>query len=153
MMFALLLAAAALPPAPPSAADVANSKATLRREAEATRAAIDAAVQQRLLGSGLFRLVTDKRERRRASARFQKHLRSIGIPAAVGECQWIGLVAEGVKDGNLSYGGACRVRIASRPPADFLICEASLGGLSLVKPEWFASDSEYIELFIRRACL
>ena len=98
-------------------------------------------------------MVTDDPERRSVIAGFQKRLRSIGVRATVGKCDWIGLVAEGFARANVSYGGACRVRIALAPAADFLICDASLGGISLIKPEWFAFDEDYIELFIRRTCL
>lgn len=151
MLVALLLAAAQTSAASP--AQVAEAKAHLRHEAEANRAAIDAAIKHRLIGSGYFQMVADKARQRLVIAGFQERLHSLGIPATIGKCDWIGLVAEGVKGGNLSYGGACRVRIASQAPAEFLICDASLGGISLVKPEWYAFDADYIELFIRRTCL
>jgi hypothetical protein len=150
MLVALLLAAAQTSTASPQ---VAEAKAHLRQEAEANRAAIEQAIKHRLIGSGYFQMVSDKAEERLVIAGLQKRLRSLGIPATLGKCDWIGLVAEGVKGGNLSYGAACRVRIAANAPADFLICDASLGGLSLIKPEWHAFDADYVELFIRRTCL
>jgi hypothetical protein len=153
MITVFLLAAAVQAPAPPSPARVAQAKTLLRRQAEEQRTAIDAAIKHDLLGGGYFRLVTDKREQRSVVAGLQKRLRSIGIPASVGKCDWIGLVAQGFKDGNLSYGAACRVRIASQAPADFLICDASLGGVSLVAPDLFFSEPDYIEILIRRTCL
>jgi hypothetical protein len=153
MIIALLLAATAPTRASPTPAQVAAAKASLRQEEEANRAAIDLAIKHRLIRSGYFRMVTDKPERRSVIAGFQKRLRSIGIRATVGNCHWIGLVADGFARANVSYGGACRVRIASGAAADFLICDASLGGISLIKPEWFAFDEDYIELFIRRTCL
>ena len=151
MIVALLLAAAQT--STPSPVQIAEAKARLRHEVEANHAGIDLAIKHHLIEGGYFRVVTDKVEQRSVIAGFQKRLRSIGIPAAVGKCHWIGLVAEGVKDGNFSYAGACRVRIASQPPSDFLICDASLGGMSLIKPDWYASDGDYVELFIRRTCL
>jgi hypothetical protein len=153
MSVTLPLAALAQTLAPPSPAQIDAAKRSLPGEAAANRAVFDKAIERRFLESGAFRIVTDKAERRLVAAGFQKRLRSIGVPATVAKCEWIGLVAEGVKNGNVSYGGACRLRIASRPPADFLICEASLGGISLIKPDWFSSDADYIQLFIRRTCL
>ncbi|MFL6727524.1 MAG: hypothetical protein ACJ8FS_13580 [Sphingomicrobium sp.] len=152
MIIALLLAAMGHTAAAPSAVQVAQAKAHLKAEAEAQRAAIDLAIKRRLIGGGYFQLVSDKGEQRVVVAGFEKRLRSIGIPASVGQCAWIGLVADGFARSNQSYGGACRVRIASRPTADFLICDASFGGISLIKTDWFAGDAEYIETFIRRAC-
>jgi len=88
-------------------------------------------------------MVTGRAEQRSVVAGFERRLRSIGIQATIGKCDWMGLVAEGVKGGNLSYGAACRVRIASRSPADFLICEASLGGNSLTKPDVYSWGADY----------
>jgi hypothetical protein len=122
-------------------------------EAEPDRAAIDQAIKRQLIGSGYFQLVTDQGERRSVIAGFQKRLRSLGIPATVGECDWVGLVAQGFANSNDSYGAACRVRIGAKPASPFLICDASLGGISLVKPDWYAFDAQYIEIFIRRTCL
>ena len=151
----LLAAAQASPPPPPPLppVKVAEARATLRQAAEARRAVIDAAINSQLLGGGYFQRVTDPAEQAAAAARFQERLRSVGIPASVGGCQWIGLVAAGVANGNRSFGGACSVTMASGGPSDFLICDASLGGVTLIRPEWFASDDLYVEVFIRRTCL
>lgn len=150
MVVALLLLASMGPQPGQAPSRIAGTRPSLQGEAD--RTAIDAAVTHRVIGSGYFRLVAGKAEQRLVIAEFEKRLRSTGIPITIDKCEWIGLVAEGVKGGNLSYGGACRVRIASRPPADFLVCEATLGSISLTKPDWFASDLDYIELFIRRSC-
>jgi hypothetical protein len=152
IMVALLIAAAVQAPQAASPAQVAEARAHLRRQAEANRRALEDAIRQRLLDSGYFQMVTGRAEQRSVVAGFERRLRSIGIQATIGKCDWMGLVAEGVKGGNLSYGAACRVRIASRSPADFLICEASLGGISLTKPDVYSWGADYIELYIRRAC-
>lgn len=107
---------------------------------------------QRLNG-GYFQLVDDPAERANAKAAMQRRLHSIGIKAEIRECDWMGLVAQGTKDGNNSYGAACKVRINGQPERSLLICNADLGGLSLIEPDWYAWDASYIELFIRRACL
>jgi hypothetical protein len=141
-----LLAAIQAPPTPlsprPEAAEVHDD-----------RRAMDAAIANRLLGSGYFQMVDDPGERSEVAARFQQRLRAIGIPATVGRCHWIGLVSTGTASGNRSHGGACRVGIGSQPPADLLICEADLGAVTLVDPDWFAFDAAFVELFIRRTCL
>ena len=157
-MVTLLLLLAAAHPSPhpastPTPGERAEPRAKFAHEAEGSRAAIEAAVDSRLLGGGYFQLVTGRAERAAAAARFQERLRSIGIPASVGDCEWIGLVAAGVAKGNRSYGGACRVKMGSKRPDHFLICDADLGGITLTQPAWFASDPLYIELFIRRTCL
>lgn len=120
--------------------------------AEPSKAAMEAAIATGLLGSGYFQVVTDKTEQASARRRFQKRLRSVGLPVSVQTCQWIGLVAQGTANGNRSYGGACRVKVGPRPAQDFLICEADLGGVTLIHPAWFASDALFIEAFIRRTC-
>jgi hypothetical protein len=151
--FLLLLAAAQAPAAAPTPGEVASAQESFRREAVERREAIDSAMSHRLLARGYFSLITDPAEQRSAARGFEKRLRSLGIPATVGKCDWMGLVAEGTAMGNRSYGGACRVKIGARPASDFLICEADLGGVTLVKPDSFAWDSEYIETFIRRTCI
>jgi hypothetical protein len=138
---------------PPAPAEMAAARETVRRAAEAERAAIDAAIESRLLGRGYFHIVTDNSERTSATARFQKRLRSIGIPASVGACEWIGLITAGTASGERLYGGACRVQMGSARPATYLICDSYLGGLTLIRPKWFASDATSIELFIRRTCV
>jgi hypothetical protein len=157
MISFLLLAAALQPSSLPmptsSAAPAAEAGKSPLQEPEARRTALDAAIAGQLLGSGYFRLVTDKQEQASAAAGFENRLRSAGIPASVSDCHWIGLVAAGSARGNRSYGGACSVRMGTRRPSDFLICAADLGAVTLVQPSWFAWDAEYIELFIRRTCL
>ena len=143
MMIAVLLLALAAAPPPDRAYP----------EAEPNPAAIDQAIRHQLIGSGYFQLVTDRGERRSVIAGFQKRLRSLGIPATVGKCDWVGLVAQGFGNANVSYGAACRVRMGAKPASDFLICDANLGGISVIKPDWYASDAQYIEVFIRRTCL
>ncbi|HEX8062507.1 MAG TPA: hypothetical protein VF535_04760 [Allosphingosinicella sp.] len=151
--FLLLAAAAQAPATAPTPAEVASAQEGFRREAEEGREAIDSAIRHRLLARGDFSRITDAAEQRSAARRFEKRLRSLGIAASVGECRWMGLVAEGTATGNRSYGGACMVKIGARRASDFLICEADLGSVTLVKPDWFAWDSEYIETFIRRTCI
>ena len=142
MIAAFLLALAAAPPS-----DRAYP------ETEPDQASIDAAIKHELLGSGYFQVVTDRTEQRMVIAGFQKRLRSLGIRATVGKCDWMGLVAQGFVNSNLSYGAACRVRVAGKPATHFLLCDASLGGFSLIKPDTYAFDAQYIEIFIRRTCL
>ena len=84
MIAAFLLALAAAPPS-----DRAYP------ETEPDQASIDAAIKHELLGSGYFQVVTDRTEQRMVIAGFQKRLRSLGIRATVGKCDWIGLVAQG----------------------------------------------------------
>ncbi len=130
-----------------------EARYNVQRAAQARRAAIDAAIESRVISRGYFQLVTDIAEQRAARTRAQQRLRSIGIPASVGACRWMGMVSEGTPRGNRSYGGACSVRMGSLPPRNYLICEADLGGITLADPAWFADDAEYIEMFIRRTCL
>jgi len=150
-------------PAPPSAhrtkltaptpTEIAEARASTKGDLEARRTALQAAIESRVVSSGYFQLVTDVTEQRRERTRFQERLRAVGIPAALGVCHWMGLVPEGTARGNRSYGGACSVKIGSRSSQNFLICAASLGGITLVHPDAYAFDAEYIELFIRRTCL
>lgn len=95
--------------------------------------------------------MTDAAEKAAIAARFQSRLRSIGVPASVGECQWIGLVGASVANGNQSYGGACSVTMGRGRPTVSLICDATLGGVTLIEPAWFASDADYIETFNRHS--
>ena len=122
-------------------------------EAEPDRAAIDQAIKHQLVGSGYFRMVTDKAEQRSAIAGIQKRLRSLGIPITVRNCDWVGVVAHGFANSNLSYGAACHVRLGTKPTTDFLICDASLGGISLIKPDAYGWAPDYVEIFIRRTCV
>jgi hypothetical protein len=107
----------------------------------------------RRLNGGEFQLVDDPTEQARAIAMMQRRLHDIGIKAEIGRCEWLGLVAQGTSGGNLSYGAACKVRVGREPERSLLICNANLGGFSLIEPDVYASDPSYIELFIRRACL
>ena len=140
-------------PAAPTPTEIAKARASTRRDLDTRRAALRAAIESRVVGSGHFQLVTDVDERKQERTRYQERLRAIGIPATLGVCHWMGFVSEGTARGNRSYGGACRVKIGSRPAQDFLICAADLGGITLIHPDAYAVDSEYIELFIRRTCL
>jgi hypothetical protein len=118
----------------------------------AERCAIDQAVANGLLGPGYFRMVDDRTEAARAVADMRKRLRALGIKATFGRCDWVGLVSQGTARGNNSYGAACKLSIDGRPQRHFLICNAELGGVTLVQPDVFAFDRSFIETFIRRAC-
>jgi len=118
----------------------------------AERCATDQAVANGLLGPGYFRMVDDRTEAARAVADMRKRLRALGIKATFGRCDWVGLVSQGTARGNNSYGAACKLSIDGRPQRHFLICNAELGGVTLVQPDVFAFDRSFIETFIRRAC-
>ena len=97
-------------------------------------------------------MVDDAEERAAVAAEMQRRLQAMGIRARIGRCDWLGLVAQGTAMGNRSYGAACPLAIDGRVERPFLICSARYGGITLVEPDWYAFDPEYIELFIRRAC-
>lgn len=125
---------------------------TFEMDDPAERCAIDRAVANGLLGSGYFQIVHDARESRRALTDMQNRLRKLGIKATFGRCDWVGLVSQGTAHGNNSYGAACNLRLDGQAPRWFLVCNSQYGGVTLVRPDVYASDASFIEAFIRRAC-
>ena len=112
----------------------------------------DCALNFMFLDTGYFQLVEDPAELTAASREMQTTLRELGIPAEVGACDWMGLVAVGTANGNISYGAMCDVRMGQRPPRRFMICNSRYGGITLVEFDVYPADAESIEMFIRRSC-
>jgi hypothetical protein len=118
-----------------------------------TRSAMEQAAEARVLLWGYFRLVDDGARIAEIRSQMERRLGELGIAARIGHCHWMGVVANGNASGNRAYGGACSVGIGGRPARSFLICSSTFGGITLVAPDGYGFDAEYIELFIRRACL
>jgi hypothetical protein len=119
-------------------------------DAATRRAAIEEAVRLLVLQPGYFQAVRDPHERTAVTEDMEHRLAELGIRAEIGECEWMGLVAQGTARGNRFYGAACRVRIGGQAERYLLLCSVLYGGITLAELDSFAYDSEY--LFIRRAC-
>lgn len=109
-------------------------------------------IELSFLGGGYFQIIDDPAYIAEITEAMELSLEGLGIPAHIGVCDWMGLVASGTASGSRAYGARCAVTIGQQPSRWLMICSERYGGITLVGPSDYAADPHSIELFIRRAC-
>jgi hypothetical protein len=117
------------------------------------RNAAQKSVDLGLLGSGFFQVVRDKEEQAEEILKMEKAFRGMGIAAAIKDCSWMGVLADGNASGSYYYGAVCKVRIGDKPPETFILCNEKYAGTTISKPDGFGASDDDLELIMRRLCL
>lgn len=102
------------------------------------------------LHGGYFTEIEDHNEIIDIRKTFQTKLLDMGIKAMVSNCEHAGMVAEGFVGSAYAYGAQCQVKIGSKAPRRYWLCNNDMAGFYLADAasESIASTEE----FIRRTC-
>jgi hypothetical protein len=96
--------------------------------------------------------LTDPEDVSAAKARFQAELRNLGISAAVEDCGLTEVVSVGVRNGENAYGAVCMVKVGSKPPKNFVVCDSDLSGFGALYSGAFVDTPEWMAAFVRKNC-